>query len=47
MALGHGVWLNEEDIDLAAETGTMVCHNASSNLRLRSGVASRDARPTS
>ena len=39
LTLGHGVWLTEDDIDLAAETGTMVCHNASSNLRLRSGVA--------
>jgi len=39
LTLGHGVWLSEDDIDLAAETGTMVCHNASSNLRLRSGVA--------
>src|SRR5207245_1892719 len=26
-------------IQLVAETGTMICHNASSNLRLRSGVA--------
>ena len=39
MTLGHGVWLTEDDIDLIAETGTMICHNASSNLRLRSGVA--------
>jgi 5-methylthioadenosine/S-adenosylhomocysteine deaminase len=39
MTLGHGVWLSEDDIALAAETGTRVCHNASSNLRLRSGVA--------
>jgi cytosine/adenosine deaminase-related metal-dependent hydrolase len=39
MTLGHGVWLTEDDVDLAARTGTMVCHNASSNLRLRSGVA--------
>jgi len=39
LTLGHGVWLTEDDIDLVAETGTMVCHNASSNLRLRSGVA--------
>ena len=37
--MGHGVWLTEEDIDLIAETGTMICHNASSNLRLQSGVA--------
>ena len=39
MTLGHGVWLTEDDVDVAARTGTMVCHNASSNLRLRSGVA--------
>ncbi|MBI4277088.1 MAG: amidohydrolase family protein [Armatimonadetes bacterium] len=39
MTLGHGVWLTEEDVDLVAETGTMICHNASSNLRLRSGIA--------
>jgi cytosine/adenosine deaminase-related metal-dependent hydrolase len=39
MTLGHGVWLTEDDIERVAETGTMICHNASSNLRLRSGVA--------
>jgi cytosine/adenosine deaminase-related metal-dependent hydrolase len=39
LTLGHGVWLSESDIDLVARTGTMICHNASSNLRLRSGVA--------
>ena len=39
MTLGHGVWLNEADINRLAETGTCVCHNCSSNLRLRSGVA--------
>ncbi|MEO0988479.1 MAG: amidohydrolase family protein [Cyanobacteria bacterium J06639_14] len=39
LTLGHGVWLTEEDIDLVAETGTMICHNASSNLRLQSGIA--------
>ena len=38
LTLGHGLWLNEADIDLVAQTGTMICHNASSNLRLRSGV---------
>ncbi|MCC7271689.1 MAG: amidohydrolase family protein [Alphaproteobacteria bacterium] len=37
--IGHGVWLTEADIDLVAETGTRICHNCSSNLRLRSGVA--------
>ena len=39
MTLGHGVWLNEADIARAAETGTCICHNCSSNFRLRSGVA--------
>jgi hypothetical protein len=39
MTLGHAVWLTEADIDTVAETGTLICHNASSNLRLRSGVA--------
>jgi cytosine/adenosine deaminase-related metal-dependent hydrolase len=39
MTLGHGVWLSERDIDRLAETGTCVCHNCSSNFRLRSGVA--------
>jgi cytosine/adenosine deaminase-related metal-dependent hydrolase len=39
MTLGHGVWLNEGEIERLAETGTCVCHNCSSNFRLRSGVA--------
>jgi 5-methylthioadenosine/S-adenosylhomocysteine deaminase len=39
MTLGHGVWVTAEDIERLAQTGTMICHNASSNLRLRSGVA--------
>jgi 5-methylthioadenosine/S-adenosylhomocysteine deaminase len=39
MTLGHGVWLSETDIDRLAETGTCVCHNCSSNFRLRSGIA--------
>jgi cytosine/adenosine deaminase-related metal-dependent hydrolase len=43
LTLGHGVWLTEADLDLAAETGLMICHNASSNLRLRSGVAPLNA----
>ena len=39
LTLGHGVWLTEADIDLIAASGTLVCHNPSSNLRLRSGIA--------
>ena len=39
LTLGHGVWLNEKDIDRLAETKSCVCHNCSSNFRLRSGLA--------
>jgi 5-methylthioadenosine/S-adenosylhomocysteine deaminase len=39
MTLGHGVWLSEQELELVAGSGTMLCHNASSNLRLRSGIA--------
>ncbi len=39
LTLGHGVWLSEGDIDRIAETGVHICHNCSSNFRLRSGVA--------
>ena len=36
---GHSVWATDEDLDLMASTGTNICHNASSNLRLQSGIA--------
>lgn len=39
LTLGHAVWIDESDIDLLAASGTLVCHNPSSNLRLRSGLA--------
>ncbi len=38
LTLGHAIWLEEDDIALIAETGTKVCHNASSGLKLASGV---------
>jgi cytosine/adenosine deaminase-related metal-dependent hydrolase len=41
--LGHGVWLTEAEIEHVADTGTRICHNCSSNLRLRSGVAPLNA----
>jgi 5-methylthioadenosine/S-adenosylhomocysteine deaminase len=39
LTLGHGVWLNESDMDKLAASGSCVCHNCSSNFRLRSGIA--------
>jgi cytosine/adenosine deaminase-related metal-dependent hydrolase len=39
VSCAHGVWLTDEDIETLAATGAMVAHNASSNLRLRSGIA--------
>ena len=38
MTLGHGVWMTQEDIEICSDTGTCICHNCSSNFRLRSGV---------
>ena len=38
MTLGHAVWLDEEEMDILSHTGTCVCHNCSSNLRIRSGL---------
>ncbi len=39
LTIGHGVWMSDDDIALCARTGTMVCHNCSSNFRLKSGIA--------
>jgi len=39
LTIGHGVWMNEDDIALCAHTGTLLCHNCSSNFRLKSGIA--------
>ena len=35
----HGTWVCEADLDIIARHGVCICHNASSNLRLRSGIA--------
>lgn len=43
LTLGHGVWLTEDELDLVAEAGVCLCHNCSSNFRLRSGVAPLNA----
>jgi len=39
VSCAHCVWLTKRDIGVMRETGTMVVHNPSSNLRLRSGLA--------
>jgi cytosine/adenosine deaminase-related metal-dependent hydrolase len=39
LTVGHAVWVTEPDLELLAAAGVTVCHNASSNLRLRSGIA--------
>ena len=38
VSFGHAVWMSEGDMDICAATGTSVCHNPSSNLRLRVGI---------
>ncbi|MEO9529598.1 amidohydrolase family protein [Roseibium sp.] len=39
LTLGHGIWADETDLDLVHDCGCTICHNASSGLRLASGVA--------
>lgn len=39
VTLGHAAWVDESDLDLIHRNGVCVCHNASSNLRLKSGIA--------
>lgn len=39
LTLGHGNWMTRDDLDRLSDCGCMVCHNASSGLRLGSGIA--------
>ncbi|MEC9433460.1 MAG: amidohydrolase family protein [Pseudomonadota bacterium] len=39
VTLGHGNWMTEAELDLVADCGCILCHNASSGLRLGSGIA--------
>jgi 5-methylthioadenosine/S-adenosylhomocysteine deaminase len=39
LTLAHCVWPTEQEIRLLRETGTVVCHCPSSNLKLASGIA--------
>ncbi|MGE2835815.1 amidohydrolase family protein [Mycobacterium sp. SMC-4] len=37
LTLGHGTWLQDDDIGVLADSGASVCNNCSSNFRLSSG----------
>ncbi|MFZ2102894.1 MAG: amidohydrolase family protein, partial [Oricola sp.] len=39
LTLGHGNWATGSDLDLLGDCGCTICHNASSGLRLGSGIA--------
>ena len=39
LTIGHGVWMTDADIVQCAEHGVKICHNCSSNFRLKSGIA--------
>ncbi len=39
VSFAHAVWLTDGDIELLSDAGATVCHNASSNLRLKNGIA--------
>jgi cytosine/adenosine deaminase-related metal-dependent hydrolase len=39
LTMGHGVWLTDTDIETCAAHGVRICHNCSSNFRLKSGIA--------
>lgn len=39
LSCAHSVWLTDGDIELLADAGATVCHNPSSNLRLKNGIA--------
>lgn len=43
LTIGHGVWLDAEDLALCRARGVCLCHNCSSNLRLKSGTADLNA----
>ena len=43
LTVGHGVWMDADDLALLAERGACLCHNCSSNLRLKSGTADLNA----
>ena len=43
LTIGHGVWMTPNDRALIADRGVCLCHNCSSNLRLKSGTLDLNA----
>ena len=43
LTIGHGVWMTDDDLSLLVERGGCLCHNCSSNMRLKSGTADLNA----
>ncbi|UWQ19104.1 amidohydrolase family protein [Jannaschia sp. M317] len=43
LTIGHGTWMTPDDLALLAERGACLCHNCSSNLRLKSGTLDLNA----
>lgn len=41
--IGHGVWMEADDLALVKDRGACLCHNCSSNLRLKSGTLDLNA----
>jgi len=39
VVLAHGVWLDDDEVDILASTGTRICHCPGANLKLASGIA--------
>ncbi len=39
LTIGHGVWMDAHDIAECAQHSVRLCHNCSSNFRLKSGIA--------
>ena len=39
LSCAHGVWLTDSDMDILVETSTIIDHNPSSNMRIKSGIA--------
>ncbi len=39
LSLAHGVWIDQQDVEIVSKSGATIVHNPASNLRLGSGLA--------